>query len=52
MIILFQADYNPFENRPNLSIWYERVKKETSPFYDEAHVILNKVVMKNNKAKL
>lgn len=38
------AEYNPFDGtRPKLAAWYERVKKQTSPFYQEAHVILNKV---------
>lgn len=42
------ASYNPFEGRPKLSAWYDRVKQETNPFYDEAHVFLNKIVAKNN----
>lgn len=45
------ADFDPFEGRPRLSSWYKRVKEVTNPFYDEAHVILNKVVSGNNKSK-
>lgn len=43
------ADYDPFEGRPRLTAWYQRVKQQTNPFYDEAHVILNKIVKSNNK---
>lgn len=49
--IKFKAEYDPFQGRPNLSKWYEEVKRATNPYYEEAHVILNKVVQKN-KAKL
>ncbi|KAG5668175.1 hypothetical protein PVAND_016125 [Polypedilum vanderplanki] len=41
-----------FENRPKLKEWYERVKETTNPYYDEAHVIVNKIVTKNQKPKL
>lgn len=47
------ADYNPFEGRPRLTAWYQKVKALTNPFYDEAHVILNKIANGNkNKPKL
>ncbi|KAG5684919.1 hypothetical protein PVAND_014127 [Polypedilum vanderplanki] len=45
------AGYNTFEGRPKLTKWYERVKEVTNPYYDEAHVIVNKVIQKN-KSKL
>lgn len=45
------ADYNPFDGRPKLTKWYEKVKAATSPYYEEAHTILNKIVDKNNKTK-
>lgn len=43
------ADYNPFEGRPKLTQWYQRVKSLTNPFYDEAHGIINKIVNSNQK---
>lgn len=43
------AGYDPREGRPNLSAWMERVKKATSPFYEEAHVRLNKLTDKNEQ---
>lgn len=44
------ADYDPFEGRPKLAKWYEKVKSLTSPFYDEAHAVNNKII-ENNKKK-
>lgn len=46
------AWYDPFEGRPLLKSWYERVKEATNPYYDEAHVVVKKVIANNNKAKL
>jgi glutathione S-transferase len=47
------ADYDPFNGRPKLTSWYERVKKATNPYYEEAHAIVNKIVNSNkNKPKL
>ncbi|CRL04366.1 CLUMA_CG017459, isoform A [Clunio marinus] len=47
------ADYDPFEGRPRLSSWYQKVKQFTNPFYDEAHALVNKIVNSNkNKPKL
>lgn len=43
------ADYNPFEGRPRLSAWYQKVKEVTNPFYDEAHAIINKIVNSNTR---
>lgn len=43
------ASYDPFEGRPRLTAWYKRVKELTSPFYDEAHHVLNKIVNSNKK---
>jgi glutathione S-transferase len=45
------AGYETFKDRPRLTEWYERVKELTNPYYDEAHVIVNKVIQKN-KSKL
>lgn len=44
--------YDPTKGRPVLSEWLERVKKETHPYYEEAHIIINKIAAKWNKAKL
>lgn len=33
--------YEPYEGRPKLAAWYERVKSETNPYYDEAHQAVN-----------
>lgn len=41
------AGYSPFEGRPRLAAWYERVKKESNPYYDEAHSIINKMIEKD-----
>lgn len=43
--------YNPTEGRPVLKKWLEKVKNECAPFYEEAHVVLNKVIAQS-KAKL
>ena len=38
------ANYNPFDgSRPKLAAWYERVKQITNPFYEEAHIVVNKI---------
>lgn len=41
------ADYDPFEGRPKLTAWYQKVKEITNPFYEEAHVFINKIVKMN-----
>lgn len=47
------ADYDPFEGRPKLTSWYQKVKELTNPFYDEAHTIVTKIVSSNkSKPKL
>ena len=43
------AEFNPFEGRPKLLAWYQRVKDVTNPFYDEAHSIINKIINSNKK---
>ncbi|KRT79583.1 Glutathione S-transferase [Oryctes borbonicus] len=40
------AGYEPREGRPKLKAWLDRVRDATNPYYDQAHVILNKVVKK------
>lgn len=41
------AGYDPYEGRPVLKEWMERVKKETSPYYEEAHAVVNKIANKH-----
>ncbi|XP_053609284.1 glutathione S-transferase theta-1 [Plodia interpunctella] len=43
------AGYDPREKFSNIAEWYERVRSHFNPHYDEAHVIVNKVIAKNNK---
>lgn len=35
------ADYDPRDGRPNLTAWLDRVSEETTPYYEEAHELLN-----------
>ncbi|XP_076680069.1 glutathione S-transferase theta-1 isoform X2 [Andrena cerasifolii] len=43
------AGYDPHEGRPRIAAWMKSVAEKTSPYYEEAHVPLNKVI---NKAKV
>lgn len=38
------AGYDAKVGRPKLGAWMDRVKRETNPFYDEAHVIVEKAI--------
>lgn len=29
--------YDPCKGRPNIKKWFDLVRKETAPFFDEAH---------------
>lgn len=31
------AGYNPTDGRPLLKEWFDRIKTELNPYYDEAH---------------
>ncbi|KAL7294121.1 hypothetical protein TKK_0012152 [Trichogramma kaykai] len=47
------AEFDPRKNRPKLSAWLDRVIQATSPHYDEAHAIVDKLIVRNReKAKL
>ncbi|XP_014479434.1 PREDICTED: glutathione S-transferase theta-1-like [Dinoponera quadriceps] len=48
------AGYDPKKGRPHLAAWMERVAKETSPYYQEAHKFLNQIIDQNkeNASKL
>uniref|UniRef100_A0A1B0CCF7 Putative glutathione s-transferase theta-1-like anoplophora glabripennis n=1 Tax=Lutzomyia longipalpis TaxID=7200 RepID=A0A1B0CCF7_LUTLO len=37
---LFLTPLDPTEGRPKLKAWMERVRRDTNPFYDEAHYTL------------
>lgn len=41
--------YDATVGRPNLSAWWDRVKKETNPYFDEANKIVDKL---SSQAKL
>ena len=35
----YAAGYDVFSDRPVLKAWKERVRQQTQPFFDEAHVM-------------
>lgn len=41
-----------YEGRPKVRQWHERVRSFLNPYYDEAHVTINKVIEKQRKSKL
>ncbi|XP_068633731.1 glutathione S-transferase theta-1-like [Battus philenor] len=43
------AGFDPKDKYPNIAVWWTKVKKHFNPHYDEAHVILNKIVSKQSK---
>ncbi|RLU21362.1 hypothetical protein DMN91_005735 [Ooceraea biroi] len=40
----YMAGYDPKKGRPRLAAWMERVAKETSPHYQEAHKFVQQIV--------
>lgn len=42
------AGYDPSAGRPKLGKWMKLVKEKTNPYYDEAHQIVNKLMMENS----
>lgn len=44
--ILGIAGYDPRDGRPKLSAWLERVRNDMNPYYDEAHVMVNRLAQK------
>ncbi|XP_076759225.1 glutathione S-transferase theta-1 [Xylocopa sonorina] len=40
------AGYNPYEGRPRISSWLKKVEEKTSPYYQEAHMFVNKLAKK------
>lgn len=45
------CDYDPYSGRPNLARWQELVKKETNPFFDEAHAVSNSLIGTLNSSR-
>uniref|UniRef100_A0A0K8TV27 Glutathione-S-transferase n=1 Tax=Epiphyas postvittana TaxID=65032 RepID=A0A0K8TV27_EPIPO len=43
------AGYDPSAKYANISEWIKRVRSHFNPHYDQGHVIVNKVIEKNNK---
>lgn len=43
------AGYDPREKFPVINEWYQKVRNHFNPYYDEAHVIVNKVIAKQAK---
>ncbi|KAL0882941.1 hypothetical protein ABMA27_016440 [Loxostege sticticalis] len=46
------AGYDPKEHYPAIATWAKKVQAHFNPHYDEAHVILNKIVKKQQSANL
>ncbi|RZC33642.1 GST C domain containing protein, partial [Asbolus verrucosus] len=46
------AGFDPTEGRPILGAWLEKVRNETSPFYEEAHTVLNKLAQQAKEPKI
>ncbi|XP_006620387.1 glutathione S-transferase theta-3-like [Apis dorsata] len=44
--------YNPQENRPRIAAWMKCVENKTSPYYQEAHIFLNKLATKTKEDAL
>jgi hypothetical protein len=43
------AGYDARTEYPKIAAWMERVQQDLSPYYDEAHHVVNKIA---NKSKL
>ncbi|VVC90813.1 unnamed protein product [Leptidea sinapis] len=46
------SGFDPALKYKNIAAWWVKVRQHFSPYYEEAHIILNKIVQKNNAAKL
>lgn len=45
------AGFDPKDKYANIAAWWLKVRAHFSPHYEEAHIILNKIVAKNTKVK-
>ncbi|PZC85733.1 hypothetical protein B5X24_HaOG200251 [Helicoverpa armigera] len=43
------SGYDPCENFENIAVWFKKVREHFNPYYDEGHVIVNKIIKKNSK---
>lgn len=43
------SGYDPSENYKNIKVWWKKVREHFNPYYDEGHVIVNKIIKKNSK---
>lgn len=43
------AGYDAASKYANIAGWMQRVKSYFNPYYDEGHVIVNKLIEKQNK---
>lgn len=43
------AGYNPYANRPNLTMWRAKLITNLNPYYEEANVVIEKHVAEYNK---
>lgn len=41
------SGYDPSENFKNIQVWWKKVREHFNPYYDEGHVIVNKIIRKN-----
>ncbi|XP_014360250.2 glutathione S-transferase theta-1 [Papilio machaon] len=44
------AGFDAKDKFPNIATWWTKVRQNFNPHYDEAHIILNKIVQKQQKA--
>ncbi len=42
------AGYDPSLGRPKLAEWLKLVRETTNPYYDDAHHVVNKLMMENS----
>ncbi|XP_072949453.1 glutathione S-transferase theta-1-like [Epargyreus clarus] len=45
------AGYDPSEKFSNIATWLKKVRQHFSPHYEEGHVIVNKIIEKQNSVK-
>jgi len=46
------AGFDPKKGRPQITAWMERVAKETSPYYQEAHRFIDQLAANSMISKL
>lgn len=43
------AGYDAAKHFDNIAVWWDKVRKHFNPYYEEAHVTLNKIINKQEK---